>query len=165
MLYIFGILLRQWQSIHHLQFCTQLLGIKVLKVGIPFFAAQDLWPFFGALSRPFLLFSRKHPFTTGECESDEYDCEDQTCIKEKLRCNGNVNCRFRWDEDPEKCGVSNGQCTDVTIFSKIFNFYHNIGGRKAIGTHVNHRPSVWSHAHSHGYSIYSKLHEKDYAGS
>lgn len=33
------------------------------------------------------------------CAEDEWDCEDATCISIRLRCNGNVNCRFRWDED------------------------------------------------------------------
>ncbi|KAK6622553.1 hypothetical protein RUM44_002365 [Polyplax serrata] len=33
------------------------------------------------------------------CEEDEYDCEDATCISIDLRCNGRINCRFRWDED------------------------------------------------------------------
>ncbi|KAL6434961.1 hypothetical protein ACFW04_005250 [Cataglyphis niger] len=37
------------------------------------------------------------------CNSDEYDCEDATCIAAKLECNGKINCRFRWDEDEEKC--------------------------------------------------------------
>lgn len=45
---------------------------------------------------------------SADCREDEYDCEDQTCIKDNLRCNGNVNCRFRWDEDVEKCKVSVG---------------------------------------------------------
>lgn len=38
------------------------------------------------------------------CDSDEYDCEDNTCIARSLRCNGRINCRFRWDED--ECIVS-----------------------------------------------------------
>lgn len=33
------------------------------------------------------------------CSSDEYDCEDFSCIASELRCNGVNNCRFRWDED------------------------------------------------------------------
>lgn len=38
------------------------------------------------------------------CNDNEYDCEDATCISIDLRCNGRVNCRFRWDED--ECQVS-----------------------------------------------------------
>lgn len=33
------------------------------------------------------------------CGSDQYDCEDLTCIDSELRCNQVDNCRFRWDED------------------------------------------------------------------
>ncbi|XP_025202855.1 uncharacterized protein LOC112599940 [Melanaphis sacchari] len=33
------------------------------------------------------------------CGSDQYDCEDLTCIASELRCNKVENCRFRWDED------------------------------------------------------------------
>lgn len=33
------------------------------------------------------------------CGSDQYDCEDLTCIASELRCNQVENCRFRWDED------------------------------------------------------------------
>ncbi|XP_060523543.1 neuropilin and tolloid-like protein 2 [Cylas formicarius] len=33
------------------------------------------------------------------CEDDEFDCEDATCISATLKCNGLYNCRFRWDED------------------------------------------------------------------
>lgn len=40
-----------------------------------------------------------------KCETEtEFDCEDESCIALELKCNGNVNCRFRWDE--EGCGVS-----------------------------------------------------------
>lgn len=33
------------------------------------------------------------------CGSDQYDCEDLTCIASELQCNQIENCRFRWDED------------------------------------------------------------------
>lgn len=39
------------------------------------------------------------------CRDDEYDCEDSTCIKSSLKCNGRENCRFKWDET-ENCSVS-----------------------------------------------------------
>ena len=45
------------------------------------------------------------------CEEDEYDCEDATCISADLRCNGRVNCRFRWDED--ECQVSGREASIV----------------------------------------------------
>ncbi|XP_046686435.1 neuropilin and tolloid-like protein 2, partial [Homalodisca vitripennis] len=40
------------------------------------------------------------------CAEGEYDCEDATCIAETLRCNGRVNCKFRWDEDDCKSEVN-----------------------------------------------------------
>ncbi|XP_018401813.1 PREDICTED: uncharacterized protein LOC108778982 [Cyphomyrmex costatus] len=37
------------------------------------------------------------------CRDDEYDCEDATCIAAELECNDKINCRFKWDEEEEKC--------------------------------------------------------------
>ncbi|XP_071054364.1 uncharacterized protein [Onthophagus taurus] len=34
-----------------------------------------------------------------DCRPDEFNCDDATCISETLKCNGEYNCRFRWDED------------------------------------------------------------------
>lgn len=34
-----------------------------------------------------------------KCISSEFDCEDAVCIDSSLRCNGRVNCKFRYDED------------------------------------------------------------------
>ena len=34
-----------------------------------------------------------------KCLPSEFDCEDAVCIDLSLRCNGRVNCRFRYDED------------------------------------------------------------------
>lgn len=39
------------------------------------------------------------------CRDDEFDCEDQNCIKKDLECNGFENCRFKSDEH-DKCPVS-----------------------------------------------------------
>jgi hypothetical protein len=36
---------------------------------------------------------------------EEFDCQDERCIKKELECNGIENCRFRWDED-DHCLVS-----------------------------------------------------------
>ncbi|XP_074027346.1 neuropilin and tolloid-like isoform X2 [Leptinotarsa decemlineata] len=38
-----------------------------------------------------------------KCAEDEYYCEDATCIHESLKCNGNFNCRYRWDEEDDDC--------------------------------------------------------------
>ncbi|XP_058060245.1 uncharacterized protein LOC131210937 [Anopheles bellator] len=47
-----------------------------------------------------ILFTAFREKAAGEtCEDTEYDCEDATCISGDLRCNGRINCRFRWDED------------------------------------------------------------------
>lgn len=78
---------------------------------------ENLWAFLYLISYLFThstTFTAFHPESThektqraAECRDDEYDCEDQTCIKDYLKCNNNINCRFRWDEDKEKCKVSN----------------------------------------------------------
>ncbi|XP_052897591.1 uncharacterized protein LOC128304443 [Anopheles moucheti] len=47
-----------------------------------------------------ILFTAFREKAAGEtCDDTEYDCEDATCISGELRCNGRINCRFRWDED------------------------------------------------------------------
>lgn len=43
-----------------------------------------------------------------ECEADEFDCEDATCIAHSLMCNGRMNCRFPTDEDPARCQQKEG---------------------------------------------------------
>ncbi|XP_058829976.1 uncharacterized protein LOC131689131 [Topomyia yanbarensis] len=61
---------------------------------------------------------REKPVTEN-CDEDEYDCEDATCISGDLRCNGRINCRFRWDEDEcQKHGHS--QSEHVTIIMVVF---------------------------------------------
>nr|CAH7742189.1 unnamed protein product [Callosobruchus chinensis] len=41
---------------------------------------------------------------TKECnKSNEFYCEDATCIHKSLVCNSRYNCRFRWDEEDEGC--------------------------------------------------------------
>ncbi|XP_046386437.1 uncharacterized protein LOC124156137 [Ischnura elegans] len=53
------------------------------------------------------LFTAYKDKPTGQtCGPDEYDCEDATCISSSLRCNGRINCRFRWDED--ECAAKKG---------------------------------------------------------
>ncbi|RZF33315.1 hypothetical protein LSTR_LSTR007660 [Laodelphax striatellus] len=56
------------------------------------------------------------------CREGEYDCEDATCIMSDLKCNGRINCRFKWDEDD--CTTKTGALTDhmiiiLTIFFLI----------------------------------------------
>ncbi|XP_026468099.1 neuropilin and tolloid-like protein 2 [Ctenocephalides felis] len=57
------------------------------------------------------------------CEADEYDCEDATCISSKLRCNGKINCRFRWDEDecPKSDDESGMSSRHIIIIMVIFS--------------------------------------------
>ncbi|XP_058445270.1 uncharacterized protein LOC131426503 [Malaya genurostris] len=65
----------------------------------------------------FTAFREKPP--TENCDDDEYDCEDATCISADLRCNGRINCRFRWDED--ECQKTNqSQSEHVTIIMVVF---------------------------------------------
>lgn len=47
-----------------------------------------------------------------ECRSDEFDCEDLTCIPIELKCNDIENCRYRGDEDKE----------EVCIVSTVYSF-------------------------------------------
>lgn len=39
----------------------------------------------------------------GECEEDEFDCEDNTCIDITLKCDRYAHCRLKADEDYELC--------------------------------------------------------------
>ncbi|XP_065092489.1 uncharacterized protein Neto [Ochlerotatus camptorhynchus] len=67
-----------------------------------------------------ILFTAFREKAAGEsCNDDEYDCEDATCISADLRCNGRINCRFRWDED--ECQTkSPAQSEHVTIIMVVF---------------------------------------------
>ncbi|XP_055627561.1 uncharacterized protein LOC129769360 [Toxorhynchites rutilus septentrionalis] len=67
-----------------------------------------------------ILFTAFREKAAGEvCDDDEYDCEDATCISSDLRCNGRINCRFRWDED--ECQKANPtQSEHVTIIMVVF---------------------------------------------
>ncbi|KRT84239.1 CUB domain-containing protein [Oryctes borbonicus] len=48
------------------------------------------------------LFTAYRENTKTECEKGEFNCDDTTCISITLKCNGQDNCRYRWDEDD--CG-------------------------------------------------------------
>lgn len=61
---------------------------------------------------PFTASSTGYHLDCTACADDEYDCEDATCISLDLRCNGRVNCRFRWDED--ECQVNTTNCSAHT---------------------------------------------------
>lgn len=39
------------------------------------------------------------------CDNKEFDCDDGTCIHESLKCDGTVNCKYRYDEalEPGPC--------------------------------------------------------------
>lgn len=54
------------------------------------------------------------------CEDDEYDCEDAKCINANLRCNGNVNCQFRWDEESCPNLEQPGQSEHIIIIVVVF---------------------------------------------
>ncbi|XP_062549371.1 uncharacterized protein LOC134213920 [Armigeres subalbatus] len=67
-----------------------------------------------------ILFTAFREKAAGEtCDDEEYDCEDATCISSDLRCNGRINCRFRWDED--ECHTkTQSQSEHVTIIMVVF---------------------------------------------
>lgn len=54
------------------------------------------------------------------CGTDQYDCEDLTCIASELRCNQVENCRFRWDEDG--CPVNFNLI--ILLFLLLFNILY-----------------------------------------
>ncbi|CAH1640823.1 unnamed protein product [Spodoptera littoralis] len=40
-----------------------------------------------------------------KCGDDEFDCEDNTCIDLRLRCDHDAHCRLKADEDKSRCDV------------------------------------------------------------
>ncbi|XP_053677403.1 uncharacterized protein LOC128727509 [Anopheles nili] len=67
-----------------------------------------------------ILFTAFREKAAGEtCDETEYDCEDATCIAGELRCNGRINCRFRWDED-ECQKQASAQSEHVIIIVIVF---------------------------------------------
>ncbi|OQR76854.1 neuropilin and tolloid protein 2-like [Tropilaelaps mercedesae] len=38
----------------------------------------------------------------------EFSCDDGWCISNKLTCDGDYNCKYRYDEDASRCAVSSG---------------------------------------------------------
>ncbi|XP_074599408.1 tolloid-like protein 2 isoform X2 [Brevipalpus obovatus] len=38
-----------------------------------------------------------------QCTPDEFYCEDSTCIDSSLKCDGEANCRLRYDENKSEC--------------------------------------------------------------
>lgn len=87
-------------------------------------ACVNLWVFRNLISRLFYTWRVFHPQIDNktECLKDEYDCEDQTCIKLNLKCDKVDNCRFRWDEDPEQCSVSSWLQIVGGLISNFNNF-------------------------------------------
>uniref|UniRef100_A0A6G1SCB2 Neuropilin and tolloid-like protein 1 n=2 Tax=Aceria tosichella TaxID=561515 RepID=A0A6G1SCB2_9ACAR len=41
------------------------------------------------------------------CDTREFDCDDGTCIHESLKCDGTINCKYRYDEasEPGPCAI------------------------------------------------------------
>lgn len=52
-----------------------------------------------------------------KCLPSEFDCEDAVCIDSSLRCNGRINCKFRYDED--NCQVSTPSKDSLLDSSRI----------------------------------------------
>lgn len=73
-----------------------------------------------------------------KCRDDEFDCDDGTCIKKELKCDGAVNCRFKTDED-ESCEVS---WTSAFNVSKMFTYLSISHRRQMLMATVKAR--VWS---------------------
>ncbi|KAG4067257.1 hypothetical protein HA402_000248 [Bradysia odoriphaga] len=59
-----------------------------------------------------------------KCVEGEYDCDDDTCIKDGLKCNGRPNCKFLKDESEAECKKENAGKEDqlviiIIVFSLI----------------------------------------------
>ncbi|OTF82176.1 neuropilin and tolloid-like protein 2-like protein, partial [Euroglyphus maynei] len=60
------------------------------------------------------------------CRSDEFDCEDSTCIDIGLKCDGVDNCKYRYDEDkqttcaPGNKGVLNLNSQHMVVILIVF---------------------------------------------
>lgn len=67
-----------------------------------------------------ILFTAYRERKDSPCADDEYDCEDAKCISHELRCNGRINCQFRWDEDGCGGGPIVGQSEHITIIIVVF---------------------------------------------
>lgn len=67
-----------------------------------------------------ILYTAYHDKSAAGCEADEFDCEDTKCIMADLKCNGHINCQFRWDE--EDCPVSGEvkESDHITIIVVVF---------------------------------------------
>lgn len=108
-------------------------------------------------------------FPDEKCAADEFDCEDSSCIKEELKCDGQVNCRFRTDE--ESCAVSlNRQkfALKSTRFQVYFFLFITLGRRRwrqSEREHGHHHGGVRRYGGHPGRSIYIELHAKGRARS
>ncbi|XP_023215082.1 neuropilin and tolloid-like protein 2 isoform X2 [Centruroides sculpturatus] len=53
-----------------------------------------------------------------ECDSDvEFNCADGTCITKNLKCDGNYNCKYRYDEDPSLCSPATSKSSIMLLTS------------------------------------------------
>ena len=69
-----------------------------------------------------------------KCNASEFDCEDAVCIDNSLRCNGRLNCKFRYDEENCKIVHKKAISSDhiiiiltilsVTIFGLCFGCFY-----------------------------------------
>merc|ERR1740128_86841 len=109
------------------QFCGSVIEVVVSKTNVlhlRFFAEAS------AMKKSSFnaLFTAVTPYRELEgdakCLPSEFDCEDAVCIDLSLRCNGRVNCRFRYDEDncnviPKKSMSSGSIAIILTVFCSI----------------------------------------------
>ncbi|KAM3955492.1 neuropilin and tolloid-like [Aphomia sociella] len=51
----------------------------------------------------FTAFKTLDPNKDEHCDEGQFDCEDNTCIAEELKCNRYANCRLKADEDVDLC--------------------------------------------------------------
>jgi len=120
------------------QFCGSVIEVVVSKTNVlhlRFFAEAS------AMKKSSFnaLFTAVTPYRELEgdakCLPSEFDCEDAVCIDLSLRCNGRVNCRFRYDEDNCKVEVKKPMSSSsiviiltvfcLTLFGMCFSCIYN----------------------------------------
>lgn len=70
--------------------------IKFNILYIRFYAKEDA--FNSSFEFVYTAFRKRESNGTSTCTSDEFDCEDDTCIDKSLKCDGYPNCKFKKDE-------------------------------------------------------------------
>lgn len=77
---------------------------------VRFYAKQNL----GETKFKFLYTAFRRRNGSNHCYAEEFDCEDDTCIDSKLKCDDNNNCKFKKDEASDCKTVWSGQKPNIS---------------------------------------------------